>query len=123
MKRTRNRTKDAAASRRRCRGQALGRVFAKRSRLACAVVAGLAWFSGVAASDPGYPPTAEVAYFAAKAAAENTDMTEEERHTIEVLAAAAGATAGALTGAKIGAAAGLPGVLIGVVVGAGVGAL
>ena len=123
MKRMGNRTKDATASRRRCRGQALGRVFAKRSRLACAFVAGLAWFSGVAASDLGYPPTAELGYFAAKTATENTDMTEEQRDDLTATMVAAGSVAGALMFIKIGAAAGLPGVVVGVVVGAGIGAL
>ena len=95
----------------------------KKPVLACALVAGLAGMSGVAASDQARPESqAQIGYYIAKNSAQVYDLTEDQEDVVQAGAQAGGAVIGAAAGAylgmKIGIAFGVFGAVIGGVAGA-----
>ena len=91
--------------------------------LACALVAGLAGMSGVAASDQARPETrVQAGYYFAKATADQFNLSEDHEAALQAGSQAAGATVGAAAGAILGAKIGLAFGIFGAIAGAAIGA-
>jgi len=95
----------------------------KKHVLACGLVAGLAGFSGVGASETSTAGTQlEVGYWMAKQATEEFELGEDAENIVQAGSQASGAVIGAAAGAVLGAKIGLAFGVIGGVVGAFAGA-